>query len=329
LIAAPPPVLFELPNSIDSPEPGIYYGVPMEVYRSWNAINHTYLNGFHQSAAKGVHEINNPKGSEVFDFGIAAHTRLLEPDLYTYQYVTVPTEEGPINGTTGNWYKPGSKKYDEWHAKYLASLDDEQRIISIGDAERIEGMIESIKANKSAAGFATHAYPKREMSVVWDEVIMVSGQDRTIRCKARIDLFIDRLGKPINKPAMLDFKTTRSAYYDNFLRDMTKYGYYRQVGWYLRGLFMSGMVTEMHNWVGMILAVESQPPYQSAIYYLNLDTITQGLYEHKQHLLAFARWAVTGEAPGLPHWPRPMQLSAWDQLPMNEVISTTITGERI
>lgn len=311
------------------PKPGVHFGMTSKEYHDTDALNHSTLNGFHESAAKGVHEMKDDTTTESMAFGTAFHTRLLEPDNFKDEYVILDANDGPINPTTNKLFGPTSQKYQNWEFDFIANLDEGQKVLRIDDAERIEAMIEAVKSNPSAAGFATTAYPKREMSLFWDEVFTVGGEDISVRCKARVDLYIDKLGHPINMPAMLDLKTTTSAYYDNFQRSVKTYGYHRQMAWYLRGLHMLGMMPDIHDRAAMILAVESQAPYQTAIYYIDHESIRQGMHEHKEHALAYIRWRLTGEAPGLPHKPRPITLPPWERISSQEIITTSITGERL
>lgn len=311
------------------PEPDVYYGVPAQEYHAWGAMNHSTINGFHESAAMGVHELTNPKDSADLDFGNAFHTRFLEPDLYSDQYVVFDPANGPINKSTGNPYKKGSQKFDNWAMEFRESLDDGQQMISIEDADTIERMIESIKSNPNALGFATGGYKKREMCVVWDEVFSVRGELVSVRCKARIDTYIDKLGEPINMPAMMDLKSARSANYENFQRAVWDRGYHRQMAWYLRGLHRAGMMPMIHDHAAMILACEKTPPYQCALYYINHASLMQGIHEAKDNALAYLTWRIYGDAPGLPEKPRPISIPAWQQMSANEINTTLIQGERL
>lgn len=316
-------------DDAECPEPGVYYGVPADEYHSWSAMNHSTINGFYESTAKGVHEIANPKESADMDFGNMFHTRFLEPDVYKDTYVIFDPSEGPVNPSTGEPYKSGSQKFQNWAIQFEDSLEDGKKIISREDHDRIESMIESIKRNPNALGFATGGYKKREMCIVWDEVFTISGEEISVRCKARIDMYIDKLGDPINLPAMLDLKTTRSAYYENFQRQVWDRGYHRQMAFYLRGLHVSGMMPSTHDHAAMILACEKEPPYQNAIYYINHPSIMQGIHEQKSNAVAYIKWRLTGDTPGLPEKPRPISIPVWQQMSANELNTTLIHGERL
>ena len=319
----------DIPGTIECPDPGVHYDVPADDYHAWGAMNHSTINGFYESAAMGVHELSKTKETADLDFGQAFHTRFLEPDLFKSQYVVFDPNDGPINPSTKKPYGRDSQTFQNWAVEFKSTLQDGVKIISAEDAATIERMIDAVKKNPNALGFATGGYKKREMCVVWDEVFRVRGEDVIVRCKARVDLYIDKLGEPINMPAMLDLKTARSAIYEDFQRSIWDHGYHRQMAWYLRGLHRVGMMPMIHDRAAMILACEKSPPYHCAIYYIDHGSIVQGIHEQRSNALAYITWLMYGDAPGLPEKPRPISIPAWHAMSANEVNTTLIQGERL
>lgn len=311
------------------PEAGIHRDIPNDEYHSWKAANHSTINKFFVSAADGVVEIESErKVSDDLDFGNAFHARLLEPDRYRDQYVIFDPMDGPINKNTGKPYGKESAKYTEWLAEWRESLDGRE-VINQDDADRIEEMVGAVKKNRYAARFATDGYKDRELSIVWYERVIIDGKEIEVPCKARIDLYIPMLGGEINAPAFMDVKTAREVEYSKFQRVMWDRGYHRQMAWYLRGLHMCGLMPSIHEYAGMIMACLKTPPFHVQVYPIGIESITQGIHEHAFNLKRFARWCVTGDAPGLPDMPRAMNIPHWHQMPDNMESTTNIEGNML
>src|SRR5690554_6330392 len=67
-----------------SPEPGVYYGVPMAEYNSWNdCVRSSWLSRLlnrNSTPAHVRHAIDNPSGeTDALRMGEAIHTAILEP----------------------------------------------------------------------------------------------------------------------------------------------------------------------------------------------------------------------------------------------------------
>lgn len=301
---------------IECPPPGIHENIPAKIYHSWDAMNQSTLKDFDVSAAYGVEKYenrSNPTKDHLFGDGF--HACALEPERFKRDSVDSGIADGAV-------WKTHCKAVDRARAE-----DDIEEPIILRDGwrKRMDGMLEEI-SNNEYAGWILDDFDRREISLVWDETVVVAEVEYRVPCKARIDLFVNALPDPINAPCGLDLKTTKEASYEGFCKALGDFKYHMQAAWYLRGMVNHGLIGELHQRAWMILAVEKVAPYHNALYTINLDSIMQGAYQCNEAAKLFVDYRVNGNAPGLPGVPRDIALPSWHQLPKQMTHNSDIIG---
>ena len=110
-----------------------------------------------------------------------------------------------------------------------------------------------------------------------------------VSCKALPDL--------IQEGVLLDIKTTTDIRERTIEAQAEKMGWWLQLGWYLAA-YESDMPKARRPDI-YILAIESKPPYDSALYRMDDDSIDQGRKEAFILARRFAACLSAGEFPGI------------------------------
>lgn len=232
------------------PEPGIYPNIPMWEYQAWDAASNSRLTQLHRSAAHLKAYLDAPQPDKAhFTIGRATHSAILEPDDFAKVYVR--SSDGCDRRT-----KAGK---EEWAA--LEAEAGEGNVLKMAEYEMVTGMREAVLKHPKAAKLIT-GQGRSELSMVW--IDPSSG----VRCKARMD----RHSPLIAGGAVVDIKTTRDARREKFERAVYEHGYHRQAAMYLAGAKILGLAAESF----VVIAVEKETPYVTAIYRLTEGAIDAG-----------------------------------------------------
>lgn len=130
-------------------------------------------------------------------------------------------------------------------------------------------------------------------------------------CKARLDA--------VGPDRIIDVKTSSQSL-DRFHVEAARYLYHGQLAFYLDGATSAGVVTSDHARAS-IIAVETRPPYDAALFLLSAAEIEAGraLYRHciaqLQACMASGLWPgryPTGAPLSLPMWAEGMQMATDD-----------------
>ncbi len=161
-------------------------------------------------------------------FGAAAHCAVLTPELFKEQYAVIDcdlrTKEGKV-------------------AKQ-AALESGKVLLFKDDFERINGIVQSVQANPYVMRLLNGPH---ETPYFWTDDI--TGE----QCKCRLDAETDIGGQHI----IVDFKTTRDAGTDSFMKDALKFGYHVQAAMYSEGKRLSDSIESIF----VFIAVEVEPPF--------------------------------------------------------------------
>lgn len=178
---------------------------------------------------------NGPEQSDAFDFGKAAHARLLGVGA-----------EIDVLG------------FDDWRTKDARAARDESRdagrvpVLTKEWAE-VEAMIAAVRAHPTAARLLDPDHGTAETSAFW--------HDRVWR-RARFDFRPDG-----DRAVIVDYKTSRGPVSpDGFARAVKSYGYDVSAAWYCDGL---RAVRELDQAPAFVFVVqEKDPPYLVSVYQL-------------------------------------------------------------
>lgn len=169
-----------------------------------------------------------PVDREVFDFGRAAHSILLEKDVSKISFI--PFDEYRT--------KESKRKRDEAYAKGLTPV---KRKYERPLMDMVSSAIKKVKDSELAGIFQDG---KPEQTLLW--------QEGDAWCRGRLDWL-----RSDNK-VILDYKTTTSADPDTCVRKIASMGYDMQASFYKRGLIANGGSEDA---IFVFLFQEIEPPY--------------------------------------------------------------------
>lgn len=140
---------------------------------------------------------------------------------------------------------------DDWRTKDARAARDAAREagripVLPPQAQMIEDMVAEFEAYLALdAGRLFRANASPEVTAIYE--------DAGVMCRARFDLLPDEPSAPV-----IDYKTTRNAAPDAFMRAVWAYGYDLQAAWYSRALkVLRGRAPEAF----IFIAQEKEPPY--------------------------------------------------------------------
>lgn len=253
-----------MPIQID---PGIYYEVPFNEYREWDAVNQSTLNAIRRSPAHAQFAMNHPQDrADWAVMGEAVHCLVLEPHTFHERFLVCEKVDGRT--TEGKQRK---------HADKVRAGN---RIVLYRDV--------FTQAETIANAVINHPYIKntlegteRELSLVWKD--NASG----VLCKGRADAYCPK------RKIVIDLKTTQDALPSVFTRSIFSYGYHRQASFYRYGLVANGL--DVHQYV--LVVVEKDPPHGVMIYRLIPDLLDGAHLENKRLLKTYAECKTSGVWP--------------------------------
>lgn len=291
-----------------TPAPGIYPGVPMELYHAWDCASNSRLSRLRQSPAHLKAYLEQPpEERSALVIGRAAHATILEPETFDSVY-TVAGQCTAIKKDKDRCSNGGTSLHSElgWlcgvHGKGLhAGFSTTQFVLPEAMFSACRGMRNAVHAHKAASALLAGMHDA-ELSVVWNDA------ETGVSCKARFD----GLARQIADGTILDVKTTTDASERAFERSIFSWGYHRQAAFYLDAAAASGI--EARNFV--IIAVEKEPPYAVAVYRLTEGAIDAGRDQLRIALARYAECTARNEWPGYPDEVRDIAIPAyaWAQI---------------
>jgi hypothetical protein len=267
------------------PKPGVYPGVPMFEYSTWEAANYSILKKFDRSPAHAREMmVNPPDQTPAMALGSAVHTAVLEPGLFTDTYAVAPVCDKRTTKGKKTWadFCAANKGKEILKNDEYVQCSEMSRVVSLNPI-----LFELIHEK----GFT-------EMSFVWID------EDTGVLCKGRIDRFSRLWGNSV----IADLKTTENASEDAWKREVVKYQYNAQAAFYMDGLqTLSPAEARKFLW----LALEKKPPYALAIYEPDAATIGKGRAMYRNYLRQWVACQETGVWPGYPAAIQSLMLPDW------------------
>jgi hypothetical protein len=209
--------------------------------------------------------------------GRAVHCAVLEPDRFPLDYTV---------------YTGSRRAGSEWHefaaanaGKTILKADEYARCLDIRDAVRAHPVAGNLLANGDA-----------EQTVTWAD-------DKTgIACKARIDWVV--------RNSLIDLKTTRSVDAREFGAVAARMQYHGQLAFYTNGFLGSQRVSRAPS-APRIIAVESEPPYDVAVFRVGLDAMLAGYDLVAEYLHRLAECRASDTWPGRYPQQTELELPSW------------------
>jgi hypothetical protein len=269
--------------SITITEPGIYSGIPNDVYHS----DPTAYGSLSSSGARKIldktpahfrYDQTHPHHTDAFDMGTAAHSVILEGD-----------HAGIVVVDAANWMSKAAKEArDEAHAKGLTPLLSK-------DYAQVLAMAEQIKTHKEAMYLLRDGLP--EQSAFWQH-------ETGVWLRARFDWLPNHRGPGL---LLADYKTSVSADRHKFAKSAADYGYHQQAAFYIDAAKALGLSKDP----GMAFVVqEKTAPYLVNVIELDEEAIATGRALNEKAIRLFQQCKLTDTWPGY-RMGEPVPLPKW------------------
>lgn len=211
-----------------------------EQYSDLRGTNWSLLRELARSPKHYQYRLHNRReDTPAMRLGRACHTAVLEPEKFEAEWTTYSGRRG-----TNDW-------------KDFLVEHDESKVLTLEEYAKAVGVAASVHKHRIAKRLLR--FGESEVSLSWLDPVT------RIRCKARLD-FLNPEGH------FLDLKTTRTVEARAFGRLCEQYGYHGQMAFYRRGLDAKGYP----QGVTRIIAVEAEPPHDTAVYEIPWEVMGVG-----------------------------------------------------
>ena len=262
-------------------EPGIYYNVPFNDYKAWDAVNNTLLWKIIDKSAMHAREymLNPEDPTAAFTFGRGLHSFLLEPDKFFAEYAIAPK----VDRRT----KAGKVEFElfelENKGKELVKQEDYEIYRTIANRIKEQEINQFIRNGEA------------EVCLVWIDA------KTGLKCKARLDYVHKKWGM------IIDVKTTADASKTGFANSIANYGYYQQCAFYSNGWKqLTGEEAEF-----VFLACEKTPPYAIASYRMPEDIFYAGSQSYRRALNTYKECLENNYWPGYQETVETLDMPQW------------------
>lgn len=206
-----------------------------------------------------------------FEFGIAAHKYILEPETFDDEY------------TVADFASKRTKEYKEFAAACIASGKEP---ISSTDMAIIKNMKSVIDNTPLAKQLLTGEHEKE---FYWTD--SKTGE----KCKVKCDCLTEYL----HQPCIVDYKTTASCDDGKFEHSCREYGYDFQAGMYTEGVFSN----TFEDCGFCFVAQEKTAPYAVRVYVCDESFIKNGRETYDRLLALYHECKETGNWYGYDQGP--------------------------
>lgn len=263
-------------------------GMSNAAYHAHEALGSTSLKTLAtKTPAHYKHDQANPRHSDAFDLGTAAHSLILEGDTSQFEIVDA-----------ANWMTKDAK------AAKAAARDAGKVPLLTKEFEQVKAMRDSVMAHPLAkVAFTGHV---AERSVFWTH-------ETGVPLKTRPDALHTggQLGNLI-----VDLKTTVNASPDEFGRTAANFGYHIQQAHYQAGL----KEAYGEDFAFLFVLVEKQAPYLPAVVELHADDVARGAELADRGVRIFTECSATGNWPGYEST-EPIELPRWARYKEEDVLN--------
>jgi hypothetical protein len=244
--------------------PGFYENLPRAEYDAIEADNFSKLKYLERSPMAYRHHRDNPTPATApMILGNAAHRAILEPHMKDFAI----------------WPGPGRRFGKEWDL--FCELNAGKILLNDKEHKLVEGMREAVHANPLTRKYLRVG--KSELTMVW----------RDLTFKRDFKARIDRLIQIDDEPYLIGLKSTADCRDFRFGADAFKMAYYVQDAIYQNGYFyLTGELPQV-----VIIAVESKPPHESAVYRVPNDVLRQGQADLAKWMVRLAECEKTNTWP--------------------------------
>lgn len=264
----------------------LVYGLDFDAYRARPGLSITTLKEMARSPLHYRHRLTNPKDSEPFALGRAAHCAVLEPHRFDADFAVWDRQ------TSGGNSAPRNGKH--WDA--FQNANPGRTIITVDQYANAIGMRDAVRGHPDAMKYLRAGDP--EVSIFWD----VMGR----QCRGRIDWWheSDEFGL-----VLVGLKSSQDCRQLQFGRQAKRLGYDLQWAYYYDGAkFVTGRIPDRV----VEIVVESKPPHAVGVYIVSDDDLQRGMEGYMQLLEQLAECERTDRWHGPQQSEEVLVLPNWD-----------------
>ncbi len=252
-------------------------------YAKIDAVNWSTLKEMQKSPKHYQHRLATTReDTPAMALGRAVHTAVFEPDRFLMEYAL---------------FKGPRRAGKDWDA--FKDAHDGQTILKIDDYKRCLAIRDAVRGHRVAASYLADGLA--EQTITWTD------KETGLKCKGRYDWYSRSKGAPGSRGTLVDLKTTRDVSAYRFAAQVARLGYHAQLAFYADGLSEQAG----HDVRVVIIAVESEEPYDVAVYHLDVDVLYAGREEYRDLLAKVRGCRELGAWPGRFTEEQSLELPAW------------------
>lgn len=267
-------------------EPGVYEDIPELIYHAdpvvAGSLSSTGARKLMPPSCPALfrYEQDHPVHSDVFDFGKAAHQKILGigPEI--------------VEVKASDWRTKAAQqaKIEARKAGNVALLTDQ--------IAKVNAMAEAIHEHPMASTLLTGAgWPER--SLFWVD------EETGVWRRSRIDWFPDTDG---GRVIFADYKTADSANPKTWAKSAADYGYHQQAAFYEDAVKALGLAEDP----AMVFVIqEKKPPYLVSVVELDVDAMKLGRNRNHRALWLYRECVESGRWPPYSDEVEQVSLPAW------------------
>lgn len=257
--------------------PGIYDDLPPDAYHASPGISKSGLWTLYKRTPFH-YRYGSPGETTSQQFGTAAHTAVLEPDLFTSRF-----QRGPDD-----------RRGNKWTTAQAEASAIGRTLLTSGDYDEALRLRDALHRNPLVQRLTAGA--RIEASAYW--IDPATGE----LCRSRPDLYNPGLR------IMADLKSTTDASPQEWVRRVADYGFHVQEAFYRDGWEQAGG-GPVEGFV--FITVERAAPYAHAVYELDLPSVAEGAAVARKALEMYRACRLADQWPAYATDVQAMSLPRW------------------
>lgn len=295
---------------MNSPLMGLHQNLPDNEYRAHPGINASLLKEVRRSPLHAHYNSTHPRSSEALTDGRAIHCAVLEPERFPELYVAEPAD-APRRPTSVQLNAKNPSLATMEAIDFWQQWDEDNKgreVITAYAFDKYRSIRDAVWENADARNLL-HLPGTNEASLFGEDA------DTGLLVKARFDRLL------LNQPIGIDLKSVQDASVEGFQRAMWNFGWYLQDAHY-DAVHQAALGMPLDGFA--FIAVEKEPPYAVAVYYL--DDIDRRLgRQERDHLLRIAgQCRESGQWPGYGAGIKQITLPGWARKQLNDKLEAIL-----
>lgn len=257
--------------------PGLYDGIPEDIYHRSAGVSKSKLSAFAQAPVKVLSPVPE---TDPLRLGSLIHCAILEPALLDARFYVSDLPRFTLN----------SKAFKDEVANAGG-----RTIVKRAEFDSALRVRDSVMGNPTVRELL-------EAELVIEQSAFWTDDESGLLCRGRMDVI------RIDWRVIVDIKTTVNAGPDEFAKTAAKYHYHWQQSMYEDGILL---VADWDPEAFVFVAVEKEPPHLVALYDLHPDDVEAGRQQVRQLLNQWAECERTGVWPGYSSQIERLRLPWW------------------